>query len=101
MGRAVHKSSPSCLGTDGREVQEAVLSRGSGMVTVDPVRADLMGNALGLTRGDDFVKETEGLVLEKLRRVEPPEPDSHVTHAVELALSRDDSGSKVEDLLDG
>ena len=32
-----------------------------------PVQADLTGDALGLTRGKNFIKEAEGLELEELR----------------------------------
>ena len=77
VGRAVYKPSPARLRTDGWHVQEIVLSGVPDMAMMVPVEADLTGNAFGLARGEDFVKEAEGLVLEELRRVEPPQPVSH------------------------
>ena len=67
MGGAVHEPAPACLCTDVWDVKKTVLSRGSGVIVMIPVQADLTGDALGLTRGNNFIKEAEGLELEELR----------------------------------
>ena len=41
------------------------------------------------------------MVLEKLRRVEPPQPVSHIRHVIKFAFSCYNSGREVEELLDG
>ena len=79
-------------------MQLQILSRAS--LSTRSVRLVHVRQALGFTITQNFVQQTERVVLNQLVGAHPAEPLSQVRHVIILGATENDSNSEVNDLLD-